>query len=346
MQAFEVRGNFLRRDGVNGLVEIPGLEIEQERQGQRAGRFDAARRIERGAIHDPLHPRFGAQFRGEMLGERVQVHLVFFVEQPDGQFAGLAEFAVKGLESLDRLKLLGEQVEHIGIEAHAEDDDQRRQDHHRDHGEAERAAMVRDDAGERAIQTHARCRCALAVELKHESLIVVWKSQEQHRELAAAKFGLPMRGFGGGTVGEGFRKGQERHGELVAPVRGRRMRKGLAQFQPGLERARRSLGRALPGMVGEQALDARRAGILAQREQRQTAALDEIELEILVAALLDDNVADERALAIGKFQLADVRLPRRIGRGERVRRLAAGENEGEREGAGKDQEAHVVAGWG
>ena len=47
--------------------------------------------------------------------------------------------------------------------------------------------------------------------------------------------------------------------------------------------------------------------------------------KLLLAALLHDDIADDRALRIAVFELADVRLPRLVGRGELVRRLAAGE---------------------
>jgi hypothetical protein len=54
-----------------------------------------------------------------------------------------------------------------------------------------------------------------------------------------------------------------------------------------------------------------------------------LELKLLLAPPLHDDVADDCALSIAVFELADVCLPRPVGLGELVRSLAAGERKGE-----------------
>ena len=133
MQPFQARGDFFRRDGVHGLVEIRGVEIEQERQGERARGFEPTGGIERRTIHHAFDPWLLAELVGEVFGERVEVDLASLIEQADGQFARLAEFAVEGLERLHRLEMLGQQIQHVGREMNPEDDRENGADEHHEH---------------------------------------------------------------------------------------------------------------------------------------------------------------------------------------------------------------------
>ena len=65
----------------------------------------------------------------------------------------------------------------------------------------------------------------------------------------------------------------------------------------------------MPRAAGEKPLGARGRGVFAKREQRDAAGLLKLKLEVLRAALLHDDIADERALSVAVFELADVGLP-------------------------------------
>ena len=86
-----------------------------------------------------------------------------------------------------------------------------------------------------------------------------------------------------------------------------RMGEGFPQGDPGSQTGRRRGGsRALPGMAGEQALDARVRGVGADGNERQLRGFLEIELEFLFATLLYYYFADDGPTAICVFELADV----------------------------------------
>ena len=121
------------------------------------------------------------------------------------------------------------------------------------------------------------------------------------------------------------------------------MTKRPPQPDPTAQILRRGGRCTLPRAAREKPLRPRGGRVLAEREQRDAARLLKLKLKLLLAALLHDDIADDRALRIAVFELADVRLPRPVGRGELVGGLAAGERRGQREAGEEEPCFHLYA---
>ncbi len=172
-----------------------------------------------------------------------------------------------------------------------------------------------------AFHGHWTFHSGLAAKLENKALIVSGGGQEERADAAILLLDIRFFPIAGGRT---------------------RMSEGLAQCDPGAQAGRRGGGGGtLPGMPGQQTFDPRVRGIGADGEERKFGGFLEIELELAFAALLHDHFPDDGAPAIGVFELADVRCPGGVWRGEGLRGLASAEGEGEAREDGRGQEAHV-----
>ena len=99
----------------------------------------------------------------------------------------------------------------------------------------------------------------------------------------------------------------------------------LPQTEPWAERPGGLLRSALPVPARQHAFCPSHRGILSQGEEREAAALEEIELKLLRAPALDDDLADEGPLSARMLELPDVGLPRGIRLREGMGGLACAE---------------------
>ena len=93
-------------------------------------------------------------------------------ERPKVIWRALVNSAVRRLEGLDGVEVLREQVKYIRIEPEAEEDDEQAGNKQQRHDRENSGALVRDEMGDGAVETHALNSEVLTVNVEDEAVAI------------------------------------------------------------------------------------------------------------------------------------------------------------------------------
>ena len=155
MEAMQAFLNFRWLQKRDGLVKSFGLEVEQERDGDRLQIAHAFRRLDRTAGKNARAEGLGAKRFGELRREFLQAIRVFgLAMKRESQLAHLCEVAVINLQALDRGEAAREQIQDFGVEPHPGDEDEERCNHDGSEPEPNPATPLGNESANERMKRH------------------------------------------------------------------------------------------------------------------------------------------------------------------------------------------------
>ena len=134
----------------DGLFKGLGLEIQKQWNGKALEVVNSLRRLNRRTAQDASAPGLPPQAFGEDRSKFIQaIGVVRLADKGEGQLAGLGKVFIVNLESLDRFEFSRKQIQDLGIEGEAGDQNIEAEPGDKGNRKPDETTTLRDEVGDK-----------------------------------------------------------------------------------------------------------------------------------------------------------------------------------------------------